>query len=486
MPASPPVPLSRLLAAAEGVLQVHRAGDVEPLVSEVVLYGEGDPPPPHGALVLAACPVPVPVGVVVARDPATVPAGSADAVVTIAPQARWADVFDLLRRCLSEQVGELGEDDLFTLADALASAVGGAVAVEDAQRRVLAFSAIAGQPIDQVRRDGILGRQVPEHVERDEWYRRLWRSSGVVEYQPGPQSSARLAVAVVAGGERLGSIWVVGDRRSLTPGADDELLRAVPAVARSLLHQQRYSSRSRDARAALLRRLLAGEQEPPPADARPACVVVGVIHDVDAPDRELLEMRLADLLSLHAQRLGNTALAAALDGVVYAVLPWIDRPLLEKQLHSAWSRSPGKLRAAVSTVVDDVTGSLPAAAHSVRRLLAMGGAGEGVVRYVEDVRDQLLLNEIGAVIAEAVPALDGALAARIRAHDRDQGTHYAQTLAAYFEHNGDVTAAAGQLHVHPNTFRYRIARAVEIFELDFGDADQRLLLHLQLRLFPDS
>ncbi|MFD7898217.1 helix-turn-helix domain-containing protein [Streptomyces sp. NPDC059568] len=36
--------------------------------------------------------------------------------------------------------------------------------------------------------------------------------------------------------------------------------------------------------------------------------------------------------------------------------------------------------------------------------------------------------------------------------------------------------------MHQNTLRYRTRRAVEVFGIDLHDADQRLILWLQLRL----
>src|SRR5690606_32067857 len=118
-----------------------------------------------------------------------------------------------------------------------ATAVGGAVAIEDASRRVVAFSTVPGQPIDDVRRQGILDRNVPEHAERDAWYAQLWRTPGVLEFQAGPESTARLAVAVRAGNETLGSIWVVGSRATLSSDADETIRRAVGVVAACLTHQ---------------------------------------------------------------------------------------------------------------------------------------------------------------------------------------------------------------------------------------------------------
>ncbi|WP_424805951.1 hypothetical protein [Rhodococcus sp. 27YEA15] len=53
-------------------------------------------------------------------------------------------------------------DDLSALADATAAATGGAVAFMHPQGHVVAYSSLPGQAIDDVRRDGILGKRVPD------------------------------------------------------------------------------------------------------------------------------------------------------------------------------------------------------------------------------------------------------------------------------------------------------------------------------------
>ena len=50
--------------------------------------------------------------------------------------------------------------DLFALANAIAGLVGGATAIEDPNQRILAYSTLPGQPIDEDRRQGILGLRV--------------------------------------------------------------------------------------------------------------------------------------------------------------------------------------------------------------------------------------------------------------------------------------------------------------------------------------
>jgi DNA-binding PucR family transcriptional regulator len=74
----------------------------------------------------------------------------------------------------------------------------------------------------------------------------------------------------------------------------------------------------------------------------------------------------------------------------------------------------------------------------------------------------------------------------IAAHDAAKGTLYLETLKEYLAAFGDVPAAAARLDVHPNTFRYRLRRLIEMFGVDLEDPDTRLLLDLQLRLIEPS
>ena len=66
--------------------------------------------------------------------------------------------------------------------------------------------------------------------------------------------------------------------------------------------------------------------------------------------------------------------------------------------------------------------------------------------------------------------------------DRDRDTHYVATLGAFLDRFGDVIAASADLGVHPNTFRYRLRRALDTAGIDIDDPVERLMAHLQLRL----
>lgn len=65
--------------------------------------------------------------------------------------------------------------------------------------------------------------------------------------------------------------------------------------------------------------------------------------------------------------------------------------------------------------------------------------------------------------------------------DRKQGD-LVKTLNGFFEANGNLAKAATDLDVHRNTLVYRLERISELTGLDLEDADNRLILHLALKI----
>src|SRR5690606_7248367 len=65
--------------------------------------------------------------------------------------------------------------------------------------------------------------------------------------------------------------------------------------------------------------------------------------------------------------------------------------------------------------------------------------------------------------------------------DRKQGD-LLRTLNGFFQANGNLAKAAQDLDVHRNTLVYRLERISELTELDLDDADNRLILHLALKI----
>ncbi len=71
--------------------------------------------------------------------------------------------------------GEGGNGDLFALANSIAASLGGPVTIEETSGRVMAYSNLPGQEIDEIRRLAILGRQTPERPTNTAEYQAVIR-----------------------------------------------------------------------------------------------------------------------------------------------------------------------------------------------------------------------------------------------------------------------------------------------------------------------
>lgn len=68
------------------------------------------------------------------------------------------------------------------------------------------------------------------------------------------------------------------------------------------------------------------------------------------------------------------------------------------------------------------------------------------------------------------------------ASDQETGTEYVKSLWSYFSHDRHLERTARTLHVHPNTVRYRVAKAESLLGVDLHDPEQRFLLEFALRV----
>jgi len=67
-------------------------------------------------------------------------------------------------------------------------------------------------------------------------------------------------------------------------------------------------------------------------------------------------------------------------------------------------------------------------------------------------------------------------------HDERKQGDLIRTLNGFFEANGNLAKAATDLDVHRNTLVYRLDRIAELTGLDLNDSDNRLILHLALKV----
>ncbi len=411
----------------------------------------------------------------------------------------WLSLDALLNNALvsatqrTDTMSSVAVGDLFALAEAVADTVGGATAIEDYAQRVLAYSSRGEHQIDDERRDGILGRQVPDLPENAAQYRRLYRSEEVCRYTASDTCLPRLAIAVRAGTEVLGSIWVV-DAGAVRHEHTDTVLRGAASVAAlHLLRARSSEDLARQQRSEAARRLLDGN-----GDAVDAATVLGLETAgpyavlVFAPDRlddtlSVVAERLLPLVALHAEvRLGHTG-AALIDGAVHVVVagPRVDSgsaltTVVDEIIAAAGSALRLRLLAGVGPVVQRPE-QVPSARAEGERVVALLRRHPHLGRSATSasVSDQLAL----AALADLVQRDARLITARARSivdHDLRHGTRYGPLLRIHLDCGREVGRTAEALGVHANTVRYRLRRAVDLFDLDLGAADQILPLWLAL------
>lgn len=409
-----------------------------------------------------------------------------------------------------ESVGFGVQSDLFVLADAVAGFVDAPVTFEDAQSRVLAYSA-RQDLTDSARVSTIVGRRVPAELvgyQRGRGvFRRLARSDEPFLVPPGPQQQRpRYVVPVRAGGEWLGSIWVVTSQEP-APAAVRELRQAATVLALHLLRIRAQADLTRRMSSDRLRAWLGGTASGssdflPTGPWRVVALgtAAGAGSGADSGDSDDSANRgggsqdasSLDVWESALRRQGwRQPLLAVLDDVGYAVVQDAPaRPGAGDPPKGSWdwlagvarhriSTDPGMRVAAGSSVA--AAGDLVQSRHEARELLGLQCSAlvTDRVATVEQAWAALVLGRTAAAL-ETSGILPGGPVETLRRHDEARGTAYLPTLAAWLDHPGEPRAAARALHVHVNTVRHRMMRMGEVVELGLDDAAQRLATRLQL------
>lgn len=437
------------------------------------------------------------------------------AVLTLAPGAAWAHLAKTLTALMVAEnadgsaratFGGIQAGDLFAVANSIAALLESPVTIEDRHSRVLAFSS-RQEEADASRVQTILGRQVPaqytEFLESQGVFQELFGSDRPVYVAPlpeeagaGPEEQARTAIAVRAGGEILGTIWVAAAER-LTPERELTLIECSRLVAMHLVWQRTDADAEHRLRAELLETALSEGSGATEALRRlelrdePAVVIaltlldpaterIGIAHV--AAERK----RVADAFTMHLSFTHPRALSGLIDDTVYGVLPLI---AVERASTDNISRITENFLARVKSPLSPIVG-IGRVAHGTRDLAYSRQCADRALRVLRTAASGRRIASFDEVHADAllielpVPTSDfpSGVIARLAAYDREHQSTLVDTLGAWLDAFGDVALAAAAMHVHANTFRYRLRRVVEVGGIDLDDPDARFAAMLQLRL----
>lgn len=434
-------------------------------------------------------------------------------LILISEETSWTQIAALLGTALAT-IGQRGEPvvvgtvplgDLFVLADAVASMVGGAVTIEDPHSRVLAYSRVTTD-VDEPRRLTILGQHVPKEItelltERGV-FRQLYGEADVVHVDAVPELTLRrrIAIAVRAGDEILGSIWVAEGKDPLPEYAEEALCAAARLAPLHLLRHRSAITGDQVARDALIRKVLAGEAITESAadlfevSTTTRAAVLAFEPDAAAgPAARGTPQRVLELVSVHCAAYHRGTLPVVIGSRVYVLLGGLNDPVggapdtLVALAQSATAQVSRRLAITVRAGVGRIVASAAEAADSrldaerVLRVLTLRGGDAPVAASWRDVAATAVLVEVQDLLGERAHLQDGPPLV-LAAYDRKHRTDLLPSLRAYFDAFGDIPSAARAVQVHPNTLRYRLGRIVKLTGLNLDDPEERLVTALQLRL----
>jgi DNA-binding PucR family transcriptional regulator len=415
------------------------------------------------------------------------------AVVAVEPRARWELLYRLVNHAF-EHHGDRGDPhhdsgtDLFGLAQSIADRTRGMISIEDEQSHVLAYSASSDEA-DELRRLTILGRAgPPEHLEWiGQWgiFDALRASGDVVRVAERPELGLqpRLAVGIHLPDRRHGFAGTIWLQQGSAPLADDveEILRGGAVLAARIMSRLAATPSAHTLRVQELLGL-SGED----VDIEAVAAELGIIADGRAAlvgfhgDDTSVP---TDVIALSASAFRADAQVASSGGRVYVLLPKIGAPSSVmswvRGVVAALHRELGlTLRSVVAAPLAGLT-TAAAARVEVDRVIDSAHRHPGAigqVTWLDEARTTVLLDEIVSQVAGQPRLVDP----RVR-RLREQDPMLADTLAAYLDGFGDISAVAQRLHVHPNTVRYRVRRIEKLLSTSLDDADDRLVLALGLR-----
>ncbi|MEB4616370.1 PucR family transcriptional regulator [Leucobacter sp. M11] len=413
-------------------------------------------------------------------------------LLELAPGVGWREFDALVSRLLGEhgaglQLGTNSSDRLFSVANHVAQAFGGSVAIEDHRRNILAYSALPGQAIDPLRASGILTRRTPDGPLNEVRYRQVFAADGISRFPTEHEFAPRAALPLRAGNIPLGSIWVIdpnGDDLGtpIPPEKREVLVRAAELAAGYIVDAWRFDHGDERSKETALRRLFSGtpqENDSTVLGIRPeqSCLVLA-IDSGQALEGDLSELRSA--VSRHLSVYVPGSICSVMDGKVVALVPsTATAPVarsLERLLPELFRLTGRESHCGLSDPRRP-SSSLSADYERAVRVAECARSLRLPVATPDTVQPQLVL----LACADALRGGDLVLpeTAELLAEGQEETR---ETLLAWFEERGSAPRVAERLSVHEQTVRYRMRQATSRFGIDLNDPDRTLTLWLQLRL----
>jgi hypothetical protein len=394
----------------------------------------------------------------------------------------------------------MSDNTLQALVDDLAEDLGRAVVLDDAELHLLCASRHYGDE-DAQRIRAVLQRDVgfpaTRHILSQGVTR--WGSPGLIPADPELGMAARLCAPIRHRGLLLGLLLVIDADGTLTTEEIAQIERIATEIGAHQFASHLAVSEFRGARENAFRSLLSGE----PTERESS---IEYLHDTGWVHRPL-EVHVTVLKVVEAPLQGPISVGAALRAALNDLNSASDRFGVVMDEESACVLQLSNRHCAL----DDVRRRAEQLLESLRQLLGsgsiavagIGGTGDGLEQAwrsyaqaqvavraaarVEQLAPVAVWDDLGSYAVTAqlpTAALAPALLPRPVQALLGEGEPewLVETLGCYLDHAGSAPRTAAALHIHRTSLYYRLERIHEITGLDLDDGENRLLLHLGVRM----
>lgn len=407
---------------------------------------------------------------------------------------------------LSIRLTQLALDSagLEAIAKSLATELRAPILIEDRQFNLLAHAAPPGltsKTYDELVTSSGTPVTILKDLEDSGALRQLRNERGLLTIPAVDGGQPRHLCPVVIGGEIMGYLSCIdldGQAGALAP---EYLMAGVHGVAIELLKQKGIAENEQKLRRDFFRDLLFSNGNISPETLHRRATYLGyqlssaywalVVEFDQVPNEELLPDEVKKLASsLNSLLSFRQALVITQTQGATILYPIKEgQPSLEKIKHLAetirqkisgttqgWTVSIG-----VGQLYNDLL-SIPRsyreAQHAVKIGRALNGpntiacfAELGIYRMLLQFAQTQNPNEF---FCEALQ--------RLLEYDQQADKELVKTLTAFLECNGNLTETSDRLFIHRNTLKYRLERIRDITQIDLDDSENRLMLHLGLKM----
>ncbi|MFF2773111.1 hypothetical protein ACFVUP_39040, partial [Streptomyces bacillaris] len=194
------------------------------------------------------------------------------AVLIVRDDTDWGHLASMVRASVegtkADSVSGVRLGDIYALANAIASITNGATSIVDPVGRILGYSTLLGQPIDDLRRATTLALQEITPPAYDPDFATVYAAQHAIRIPDSVGGLDRYAIAVRAGDELLATIWTIDPGEGKREEVLDALDRLAPLAGLHLLHARSGADFGQRRNGDLMRTILEGGPHAPFAAAQ--------------------------------------------------------------------------------------------------------------------------------------------------------------------------------------------------------------------------